>query len=99
MHRFWNTALLGAALMVPIAITSTTLRAQDQDHRTARTYHDKQHNDDHEWNNHEDQAYGMWAKENHRKHSDFSRLKDRDQQSYWGWRHDHSDSRLKIEIH
>src|SRR5450432_757892 len=73
MTRFWNTALLGAALMAPIAMTPTTLRAQDH---KARTYHDKQHNDDHEWNSHEDQAYGMWAKQNHRKHSDFSRLKD-----------------------
>jgi hypothetical protein len=96
MPRFWNAALLCAALTVPIAIAPTALFADD--HSTARKYHDKKNNDDHEWNNHEDQAYRMYAKENHRKYKDFSRLKDNDQQAYWGWRHDHSDSLLKIEI-
>jgi hypothetical protein len=94
--RFWNLALLGAALIAPIAIAPTALRAQE--HMTARTYHDNQHNDDHEWNNREDQAYRMWAKETHRSHSDFSKLKDSDQQNYWGWRHDHTDAQLKIKI-
>jgi hypothetical protein len=96
MPRFWNAALLAAALIAPLAIAPTALRAED--HKNARTYHDKQHNDDHEWNTHEDQAYGMWAKENHRKHNDFAKLKERDRQAYWGWRHDHSDSLLKIDI-
>jgi hypothetical protein len=97
MSRFWNTALLGAALMTPIAIVPTTLRAQD--HREARKYHDKQHNDDHEWNSHDDQAYRVWQKEGHRKNHEFSELKDNDQQAYWGWRHEHSDALLKIDIH
>lgn len=96
MPRFWNAALLCAALVVPIAIAPTALLADD--HHSGRKYHDNQHNDDHEWNNHEDQAYRMWGKENHRKYKDFSRLKDNDRQAYWGWRHDHSDSLLKIEI-
>ena len=96
MPRFWNAALLCAALVVPIAIAPVALFADD--HETNRKYHDKKHNDDHEWNNHEDQAYRMWGKENHRKYKDFSRLKDNDRQAYWGWRHDHSDSLLKIEI-
>ena len=96
MPRFWNTVLLGAALMTRIAIAPTALRAED--HKPARTYHDKQHNDDHEWNSHEDQAYRAYAKENHRKYSDFSKLKDNDQQAYWGWRHEHSDTVLKIDI-
>ncbi|MBZ5620571.1 MAG: hypothetical protein LAQ69_17875 [Acidobacteriia bacterium] len=97
MPRFWNAVLLGAALITPIAMAPTALQAQE--HRAAITYHDKQHNDDHEWNNHEDQAYRRWSKENHRKYnSNFSRLKDDDQQSYWGWRHEHSDAQLKIRI-
>jgi hypothetical protein len=97
MSRFWNAALLGAALIIPVAIAPTALRAEDQ--KTARTYHDKQHNDDHAWNSHEDQAYRVYVKQNHRKYSDFSRLKDNDQQAYWGWRHDHSDALLKIDVH
>ena len=96
MPRFWNTAILAAALAIPIVVVPTAIRAQDQ--KTARTYHDKQHNDDHEWNSHEDQAYKAWTKETHRKNSDFSKLKDNDQQAYWGWRHDHSDALLKIDI-
>jgi len=32
------------------------------------------------------------------KASEFSKLKDNDQQNYWNWRHEHSDSLLKIEI-
>jgi len=96
MSRFWNTALLGAALMVPIAMAPTMLRAEDQ--KTARTYHDKQHNDDHEWNSHEDQAYRVWVKQNHRKSRDFVKLNENDQQAYWGWRHEHSDALLKIDV-
>ena len=96
MHRFWSAALLSAALITSITVAPTALRAED--HKTARTYHDKQHNDDHEWNSHEDQAYRVWAKDNHRKYSNFSKLKDHDQQAYWGWRHDHSDALLKIDI-
>jgi type III secretory pathway component EscR len=97
MPRFWNAALLSAALIVPIAVAPIMLRADD--HANARSYHDKGHNDDHEWNDHEDQAYRMYVKEHHRKYREFSTLHDNDQQSYWGWRHDHSDTLLKIEVH
>jgi hypothetical protein len=96
MSRFWNTALLSAALLSPMALTPRVLLAADQN--AARSYHDKQHNDDHAWNGQEDKAYRIYAKQNHRKSSDFSRLKDDDQQNYWNWRHEHSDALLKIEI-
>jgi hypothetical protein len=96
MSRFWKVALLSAALIVPIALTPKALQAQDQ--RAARTYHDKQHDDDHAWNGQEDKAYRIYAKQNHRKVSDFSKLKEEDQQNYWKWRHDHSDALLKIDI-
>ena len=43
MPRFLNAVLLGAALIAPIAMAPTALRAED--HNT-RTYHDKQHNDE-----------------------------------------------------
>ena len=95
MSRFWKTTLLGAALIVPVAIAPMAMRAEDQ---KARSYHDKQHNDEHAWNGQEDKAYRVYAKENHRKYGDFSRLKQNDQQAYWGWRHEHSDAVLKIEV-
>ena len=89
MSRFWSTALLSAALMVPIAVAPSVLRAQDQ--KAGRSYHDKKNNDDHAWNGQEDKAYRIYAKQNHRKASEFSKLKDDDQQNYWNWRHDHPD--------
>jgi len=93
--RFCSAALLSAALMAPFAL-APALRADDKDH--SRRYHDKKNNDDHEWNSHEDQAYRIYAKENHRRYRDFSRLKENDRQAYWGWRHEHSDALLKIDI-
>jgi hypothetical protein len=94
--RFCGAALLGAGLIAQLAMTPMAFGADDN--KSARSYHDKKHNDDHEWNDHEDQAYRAYAKESHRKYRDFSRLKENDQQAYWGWRHEHSDALLKIDI-
>jgi hypothetical protein len=93
--RFLMAVLLGAALTVPLAIAPAALRAED---KNARTYHDKKHNDDHEWNDHEDQAYKIYSTQKHRPTTEFGALNANDQQSYWNWRHEHSDSLLKIEI-
>ncbi len=78
----------------------TALRAQDHQTTTTtvRTYHDTKNNDDHEWNGREDQAYRAYNTEKHRKTVEFSKLKSNDQQAYWGWRHEHSDAVLKIDI-
>jgi len=94
MPRFLNAVLMGAALIVPIALAPSALPAQQHE----IIYHDKMHNDDHEWSPHEDMAYRMWVKEGHRRNTDFAKLRVNDQQAYWGWRHEHSDALLKIEI-
>jgi hypothetical protein len=94
MSCFRNTALLGTALLVPVAMAPAALRAED--HKVV--YHDREHNDDHEWNAHEDRAYRMYAKQNHRRYTSFATLKEDDRQAYWGWRHEHSDALLKIDI-
>lgn len=99
IHRYKNIALLTAGLVASLALSPVVLRGDDHDRKEeGRKYHDKAHNDDHQWSEHEDQAYRMWAKEKHRKEGDFARLNDHDQQAYWGWRNSHSDSLLKIEI-
>jgi hypothetical protein len=94
----------GAALMCALTIPAT-MQAQDNQRSdqqkntiSNRTYHDAKQNDDHQWNDHEDRAYQMWTQETHRKSEDFAKRNSRDQQSYWNWRHDHSDAQLKIEI-
>ena len=93
MFRFLPALLLGAALTFSTAVTP--LRAADRD---ARVYHDTKANDDHHWDSHEDKAYRSWEKENHRKHVDFAKQKPEEQENYWGWRHQHSDAQLKINI-
>ena len=98
MSNFWKTALLSAALVVPVAVTPTALRADDRDHDRERVYHDRDHNDDHHWDAHEGRAYRIWVKENHRRYRDFDRLRDEDRSAYWAWRHEHSDAVLKIDI-
>jgi hypothetical protein len=90
--RFMNTMLLSAALLAPLALTPVTLRADD------RVYRDERFHAEHHWDSHEDRAYRIWVKEQHRKYRDFHRLKADDQAAYWGWRHGHSDAILHIDF-
>jgi hypothetical protein len=92
MRRFLSNALLTAALLGPIAIAPAVLLAQD------RVYHDAEHNDDHHWDAHEDRAYRVWVKENHRHYQNFAKIRVEDQRAYWAWRHEHSDAVLKIDV-
>jgi ribulose kinase len=88
MHRFLQVALLGAALMATVATVPTALKAAD-DHPTR--YHDKEHHDDHEWNDREDRAYQKWLEGKHHVKRDFAKLKAKEQREYWKWRHEHPD--------
>lgn len=90
MHRFLKVALLGAALIAPVAIVPTALKAADDQ---PKRYHDKEHNDDHEWNDREDRAYRKWLEEKHRTQREFAKLKAKEQREYWKWRHEHPDDR------
>jgi len=90
--RLLKNVVLGTALLAPTIITPAALKAED------RVYHDEHFRDDHRWDRHEDQAYRIWVRENHRKYQEFSRLRAQDQQAYWAWRHNHSDAVLHIDI-
>jgi len=96
LSSFFRFGILSAALITPLALSPTVMRADDN--HGEKRYRDARHNDEHVWNDHEDRAYRMWVQENHRKYNNFDRLKGRDRQSYWDWRHDHSDAQLKIDI-
>jgi hypothetical protein len=100
MHRFLNAALLSVALIVPLAMAPSALRADDDRHDDHdRVYHDRDHDDDHHWDNREDRAYRIWVRENHRRYETFERLREEDRRAYWGWRHEHPDAVLHIDIH
>jgi Ni/Co efflux regulator RcnB len=101
MRRFLNTALLSAALVAPLALAPTALRAydHDRDDDQARVYHDRDHNDDHHWDTREDRAYRVWVRDNHRRYENFDRLRDEDRAAYWNWRHEHSNEVLHIDVH
>jgi hypothetical protein len=105
LARLYGLSILGVALLAPFGTTSLAQdrgeeqRREQQRGENTRRYQDTRHNDEHEWNDHENQAYRMWVQQNHRKYNDFDRLRARDQQNYWDWRHNHSDAQLKIEIH
>jgi hypothetical protein len=105
LTRYYGISFLGATLLASMATFSSPALAQDEDRneqrreaQNARRYQDARHHDEHAWNDHEDQAYRMWLGERHRNYNDFDRLRSRDQQAYWDWRHNHSDAQLKIEV-
>ncbi len=88
MKNGLSALIIGAGLLAPAGVM-----AQDRDHQKVVKYHDAAHNDDHEWNANEDQAYRRYLSENHRKYRAFSKLKKSDQEQYWNWRHEHPDGR------
>src|SRR5689334_11920037 len=95
IFRISTATLLGAALIAPVTMPAVLKAAEHHD----KTYRDEERHDEHQWNSREDRAYRMWAKEKHRKYQNFEKLKAEDQRAYWGWRHEHSDAMLKIDIH
>jgi hypothetical protein len=82
MRRYLSAILLGATLIVPVA-----MKADDHSKR----YYDQDRKDYHEWNESEARAYRRWTDENHRKYRDWNKAKKSEQAEYWKWRHDHPD--------
>jgi hypothetical protein len=87
MRRFLTTVLFSTALSSSIALTPVVLKAEQPPQR----YHDREHNDDHEWNEAEDRAYRRYLEEKRRTYREFRRLKSNEQREYWRWRHEHRD--------
>ena len=94
MPRFLNAGLAGCRPFSPSCNCSNNFESPS----CSRSYHDKDHNDDHQWNTHEDRAYRMYVKENHHRYREFAKINENDRQAYWGWRHEHSDAVLKIDV-
>ena len=82
--------LLGAALLVPVAVS-----AADHD----KKYYDRDGKDYHTWNAQEDRAYHAYLGEQHQSYVEFRKVKPAQQQVYFKWRHEHPDNTLfKVEI-
>jgi len=93
MSRFFGAVLLSAALLVPVGVQAQEGR-DDHSHSDTQSkrYYDSTHKDYHQWNSNEDQAYHQYLKENHRADKNWSKASKKDQNAYWNWRHEHSDS-------
>lgn len=92
MHRCYTVGALAASLAFAGGVW-----AQDRDHQDRhaneqqRRYEDAAHNDSHEWNEQEDQAYRRYLTEHHKKYHDFAKANKKEQSDYWKWRHEHPD--------
>jgi hypothetical protein len=94
--RYLSSILLMGALAAPMA-----LQAQERDDhhdrddqaKNQRVY-DRQHKDYHQWNANEDQSYRQWYTESHngKDFREYGKLKSKDQNAYWNWRHQHGDN-------
>ena len=82
-HRYIASLFLTAALVAPLSMVA----AEPQD---ARVY-DRNHKDYHNWDDHENQAWGRYLAENHKKDHEFAKANRREQSEYWNWRHSHPD--------
>jgi hypothetical protein len=82
MNRvFLIATFAGAVSLLPSAAIA-------QDHGT-HVYTDTAHGDKHEWNAKEDEAWKHYREEHHIKQEEFAKLKRKQQEDYWKWRHDH----------
>src|SRR4051812_2015949 len=91
MKRLLCTCLLGSALLMPVA-----MRADDDDHHRDRArsqrYWDPEARDWHDWNDHEQDAYRRYLREQNRQEHDWAKASKKEQREYWKWRHNHMDN-------
>ena len=94
MNRHFKVIALTAALIIPVAVRGQDRNRQDkrEGDQQSRRYEDKAHNDFHEWNGGEDQAYRRYLQEHHKSYHDFAKTGSREQKDYWSWRHSHPDN-------
>lgn len=92
MYHYLKVVVLTTALVVPVAFGAEDHNQERrQNDQQMRHYEDKAHNDSHDWNESEDQAYRRYLQEHHKKYRNFERENKREQSDYWTWRHAHSE--------
>jgi hypothetical protein len=89
-HRYAASLLLAAVLASPLAVMAVP--APEGATVQIRVY-DRHHRDYHNWDDHENHAWGVYLESNHRRHYEYVRAHRRDQDRYWEWRHSHPNER------
>ena len=88
-HRYIVSLFLTAALVAPVAIMAA--RGPQAAGVSIQVY-DKNHKDYHNWDDHENKAWGLFLTDNHKKSHEYSRSSKKEQGQYWNWRHSHPDN-------
>jgi hypothetical protein len=88
-HRFISSLVLAAVIAAPMPILAAP--GPTDDGVQIRVY-DSRHKDYHNWDDHENHAWGVYLSNNHRRSHEFSRSSRREQSHYWDWRHSHPDN-------
>ncbi len=87
--------IFGGLLMAASLIAPVSVKADGDDHRNEKRYYDRTGRDYHTWNGDEDRQYRGYLVEQHREYVPFQRVKPRQQQEYFRYRHEHG---FKVEI-
>lgn len=87
-HRYICSLFLAAALAAPIAIMAAPV---PQEAGVQVRVYDRDHKDYHNWDDHENHAWGVYLTNNHRENHEYAKAKRREQSRYWKWRHEHPD--------
>jgi len=88
-----NRVLLAAIFAGALSLVPNTATAQNHENHETHTYTDNARHDKHEWNAREDDAWKRYRDEHHVRQEHFDKLKRKQQDEYWKWRHEHPDER------
>ena len=87
-NRLISSLFLTAALAAPVAMMAAP--GPQAVGVQVRVY-DRNHKDYHNWDDHENTAWGVYLTENHKKPHEFKTANKKEQANYWNWRHSHPD--------
>ena len=87
-HRYIASLFLIAALAAPISIMASP---KPQTVGVQFRVYDRDHNDYHNWDDHEDRAYRGYLTEQHQTYRVYAKQNHKRQNQYWNWRHSHPD--------
>lgn len=89
MRRHLHVFVMAAAIISPAVMISGCATHVAVGYRV----YDPYYSDYHVWNDNEIGYYNRWLVETRRPHRDFRRLRPREREEYWRWRHTHSGRR------